>query len=61
MTTRRIAPILPIEIRKQLWDRLWREVLFRPHIKATNGQTSSGQEVPAGHTCPCDTGRVTGR
>ncbi len=30
MTTRTLAPVLPIEVRRQLWDRLWRDVLLRP-------------------------------
>jgi len=30
MTTRSIAPVLPIEVRRQLRDRLWRDVLLRP-------------------------------
>lgn len=30
MTTRTIAPVLPTEVRRALWDRLWREVLLRP-------------------------------
>lgn len=30
MTTRSLAPVLPIEVRRQLWDRLWRDVLLRP-------------------------------
>ena len=30
MTTRTIAPVLPLEARRVIWDRLWRDVLLRP-------------------------------
>lgn len=30
MTTRTFAPILPIEVRRQLWLRLWQEIILRP-------------------------------
>ncbi len=30
MTTRTLAPVLPIEVRRQLWARLWQDVLLRP-------------------------------
>lgn len=30
MSTRTAAPSLPDEVRRALWDRLWRDVLLRP-------------------------------
>lgn len=30
MTTRTLAPVLPIEVRRQLWARLWQDVLLKP-------------------------------
>ena len=29
MTTSTVAPVLPLEVRRQLWNRLWRELLLR--------------------------------
>lgn len=39
MTTRTIAPVLPTEVRRALWDRLWREVLLRPRGESTTRVT----------------------
>lgn len=30
MTTRSPVPTLPLEVRRAIWQRLWREVLLRP-------------------------------
>jgi len=30
MSAHPAVPTLPVEVRRQLWDRLWRDVLLRP-------------------------------
>ena len=65
MTTRTLAPVLPIEVRRQLWARLWRDCLLRPHADHSSvniGQPHpAGQEEPADSVCPSDPpGRVAG-
>jgi hypothetical protein len=39
MSTRTAAPSLPDEVRRALWDRLWREVLLRPRDGSTGRVT----------------------
>ena len=41
MTTRSLAPLLPAEARRALWDRLWRDVLLRPR-----GQPPTWEQEP---------------
>lgn len=30
MTTRTLAPVLPVEVRRRLWAQLWEKHLLRP-------------------------------
>lgn len=47
MTTRTVVLVLPLEARRQLWDRLWREVLLRPRPRP---QPPSPQQEDEGDT-----------
>lgn len=46
------APALPLEARRALWARLWRECLLRPPANPTTGTDGVSAEAPADRPAP---------